>query len=211
MWFQSLATTITQLLEQGNPLVFGALFLVSTVLEIGVPLPFVQDTVLVLMGYEPSGRLLAVAPAVMAALMAGRVLGSSILYWAARLLGTRIGGWLQRRFPRVLARARDLGSRLGRRTPLAVAIARLTPGLLTPSSIAAGLFRLKYLYFCAGVIISSVIPDSVEIAYGLAIRAGVISAGFTPSPALFILSLVLLAMLVWLGSWVWRRRNIRKQ
>ncbi len=74
-WFQGIASTATQWLEQGNPLVFGVLFLIAALIEIGTPVPFVQDTVLLYVGYEPAGRLLPIAPLVMATLMAGRVFG----------------------------------------------------------------------------------------------------------------------------------------
>lgn len=210
-WFQGIAPTVTQWLEQGNPLVFGALFLISTLIEMAIPVPFVQDTVLLYVGYEPGGRLLPIAPVVMATLMAGRVFGGSIVFWVACLLSSRFTRWLGRRFPNILSRAQDLGAKMEKRSPLAVAIARLTPGLLTPSTVAAGLFQIRYLYFCIGVMISSIIPDTGEIASGLAIRAGFTVAGLTPSPAFFIIALVIIMVLVWLGSWLWGRRRARKR
>lgn len=206
-WFENLPAALAQLLEQGNPVVFAALFAIATVIEIGVPVPLVQDTVLVLVGYEPSGRLLPLAPAVIATLTAGRVFGSSIVLWISRLLGSRFMGWLDKRAPRVMSSARSIGSRMGKRTPLTVAIIRLTPGLLTPSTVAAGLLKVRYFYFCIGVVISSVIPDIAEIAYGLAIRTGFTVAGITPSPTLFIFVLAFIMVLSWLGSWLWRRRH----
>jgi membrane protein DedA with SNARE-associated domain len=209
-WTQTIASLATQWLEQGNPIVFGALFLVSTVVEIGVPVPFVQDSVLLFLGYEPSGRLLKLAPLVMVVMMAGRIAGGSIVYWIARWLNIRFTRWLGKRSPRLLTSAQGLGARLGKRSPLAVTLARLTPGLLTPSSIAAGLFNIRYLHFVFGVMISSVIPDAAEIGTGLAIKAGFTVAGKTPTPTIFIFVLLGFTALVWLVNWLWRRFKSRK-
>ncbi|MGD0352741.1 MAG: VTT domain-containing protein [Dehalococcoidia bacterium] len=206
-WFQGIASTLTQWLQQGDPSVFGALFLISTVIEMAIPVPFVQDTVLFYVGYEPTGRLLHLAPLVMLALIAGKIFGGSIIYWVARLLSPRFVRWLGRRFPNILRRAQDLGTSMKKRSPMAVTMARLTPGLLTPSTVAAGLFQIRYLYFCLGVVISSVITDGAEIAAGLAVRTGFTFAGIAPSPALFIIALVIVMALFWLGSWLWGRRR----
>lgn len=209
-WFQGIASTLTQWLQQGDPWVYGALFLVSTFIEMAIPVPFVQDTILFYVGYEPTGRLLHLAPLVMAALIAGKIFGASIIYWVARLLSPRFVSWLDRRFPKILRRAQDLGANMKRSSSLAVTIARLTPGLLTPSTVAAGLFHIRYLYLCTGVVISAVITDGAEIAAGLAVRTGLTFAGITPSPALFIIALVTVMALFWLASWLWGRHRTSK-
>jgi membrane protein DedA with SNARE-associated domain len=205
-WFQALAGFLTQSLEHGNLSVLAVLFLISTVVEIGVPVPWVQDTVLLFLGYGPS-QLLNVAPMVVLCLMAGRIAGASIVFWVARRFEPRFTRWLGRKFPRILNRARDLGDKLGKRSALAVTIARLTPGLLTPSTIAAGLFKVRYPYFCIGVVISSLIPDIIEIASGIAVKAGVTFAGVTPTPSIFIVALITLMAVIWLFSWLWNRRH----
>jgi membrane protein DedA with SNARE-associated domain len=209
-WTQTIANLVTQWLQQGNPLVFGALFLVSAVVETGVPVPFVQDSVLLFLGYEPSGHLLIMAPLVMATMMAGRLAGASLIYWLARWLNAWFMRWLGKKSPRLLNRAQGLGARLGKKSPLAVTVARLTPGLLTASSLAAGLFKVKYLHFCLGVMISSVIPDAAEIGTGVAIKAGFTVAGKTPTPTMFIFVLLGFTALVWLASWLWGRLKSRK-
>lgn len=206
-WFQNIAPTIILWLEQGNPLFFGALFLITVLIEIAIPIPLIQDSVLLYVGYEPTGRLLSMAPLVMATLMAGRICGGSIIFWIARSLCSRFTVWLGRKSPKILCKAQSLGARMEKRTTLAVAIARLTPGLLTASTVAAGLFQVKYLYFCAGVVISSLIPDCGEIAAGLAIKTGFTIAGITPSPALFIIAFIVVMALIWLGNRLWARRR----
>ncbi len=210
-WAQTIASVSIQWLEQGNPIVFGVLFLISTIVEIGIPVPFVQDTVLLYLGFEPRIHLLTTASVVMLILMAGRVTGASIIYWVARSLNPRFMRWLEKRSPKLLTRAQALGTRLGKRSPLAVTLVRLTPGLLTPSTIAAGLFRVRYLYFCIGVMASSVIPDVIEIASGIAFRAGIKVAGITPSPAIFIIVLLCFVLLVWLLTWLWNRLKAKNK
>jgi membrane protein DedA with SNARE-associated domain len=201
---------LTQWLQQGDPSVFGALFLISTVIEMAIPAPFVQDTVLFYVGYEPTGRLLHLAPLVMLALIAGKIFGGSIIYWVARLLSPKFVRWLGRRFPNILRRAQNLSAGMKKSSSLAVVMARLTPGLLTPSTVAAGLFQIRYIYFCLGIVISSVITDGAEIVAGLAVRTGLTFAGITPSPILFIIALVIVMALFWLGSWLWGRRRAKR-
>lgn len=209
-WFQALASTLTQWLQQGDPWVYGALFLVSTFIEMAIPIPFVQDTVLFYVGYESTGRLLHLAPLVMAALIAGKIFGASVIYWVARFFSPRFVRWLDRRFPRVLHRAEALGSNMKQRSALAITVTRLTPGLLTASTVAAGLFHIRYIYLCAGVVISALITDGAEIAAGLAVRTGLTFAGITPSPALFIIALVIMMVLIWLASWLWGKHRASK-
>jgi membrane protein DedA with SNARE-associated domain len=179
------------------------------IVEFGIPVPFVQDTVLLFVGFNPQGNLWLVAPFVMVALMAGRICGASIVFWISYRFSSRFIRWLGKRSPKLLTRSQELGTRLGRRSPLAVAIARLTPGLLTSSSIAAGLFRIRYFYFCIGIIISSVITDGGEIAAGVAISAGFKVAGFTPTPASFIIVFLCFTALTWIFSFLWRRLKSR--
>lgn len=205
-FLESLPATLIGLLEQGDPVVFGALFLISTVIEFGIPIPLVQDTILVFVGFE-SQHVLPTTLTIMGTLMAGRVTGGSCLFWIMYKFGPRFSGWLKRRFPRVWARSQNLGERLGKNTTLAVAVARLTPGILTPSTITAGLLRLRYMYFCFGIMLASLVPDTAEVLYGLAIRKGITFLGATPSPTLLIITLVSVFLLIWLTTWLWRRHR----
>jgi membrane protein DedA with SNARE-associated domain len=209
-WFQGVASTLTLWLQHGDPWVYGALFLVSTFIEMAIPVPFVQDTVLFFVGYEPTGRLLHLAPLVMGALIAGKIFGASVIYWVARFFSPKFVRWLDRRFPRILHRAEALGANMKRSSVLAVTVARLTPGLLTATTVAAGLFRVRYLYLCGGVVISSLITDGAEVLAGLAVRTGLTFAGITPTPALFILALIAMMALIWLANWLWSRRRASK-
>ncbi len=206
---QSIISVITQGLEQRDPLVLGALFRIAAIIEQGIPVPFIQDAVLLFIGFNPQGNLWQGAPFVMLALAAGRICGASIVFWISRRYGPRIIGRLGKKFPRLLNKSQNLESRLGQR-PLALALARLTPGLGTPSSIAAGLYKVKYIYLIIGILISSVIMDGGEIAAGIAIRTGFTVAGFTPTPTWFIIVLLCFMFLLWAISWLLRKLKSRK-
>jgi membrane protein DedA with SNARE-associated domain len=206
---QSIIATITQWLEQGNPLVFGALFLIAGIIEQGIPIPFVQDAVLLFIGFNPQGNLWPSAPFVMLSLATGRIFSASIVFWISRRFSFKIIGWLGKRFPKLLKKSQNLESRLSR-GPLAVTLARLTPGLGTPSSIAAGLFKVKYIYLIIGIVISSVVTDGGEIAAGIAIRAGFTVAGFTPTPMWFTIVFLCFMILLWTISRLWRKLKARK-
>ncbi len=208
-WFQGVALTLVEWLAHGNPLVFGVLFLVAAVVEVGVPMPFIQESALLSIGFEPTGRLLYMAPLIMITLIAGRILGGSALFWLVRKFEGRFTRWLSRKFPKIMVKARDLGARLGKKSQLAVAAARLTPGLLTATTVASGLFDVKYRHFCLGIIFSSLITDGGEIAFGLAVNHGFTIAGVTPTPTHFMIVFVILMVMIGLVSWLWEKRKDR--
>ena len=210
-WLNGLALSISQSLEEGNLLVLGILSLITTVIEFGIQVPWVQDTVLLMIGYQPLGRILIIAPLVMTSLIFGRIFGASILYWAVRSLGPRFTSWLDRKFPRIMIRVQGLNPVVDKKAWLAVALARFTPGLLIPTSVASGLVRVKYSHFIIGIVISSVFPDLGEIIYGLAVKTGFNIIGITPSPTLFVITLVLLMVFVWFGNWFWRTKITRRR
>jgi membrane protein DedA with SNARE-associated domain len=206
-WLNGLAQFITQSLVEGNLLVLGVLSLITTFIEFGIQVPWVQDTVLLMIGYQPPGMILVLAPLVMTALTIGRLLGASTLYWAVRTRRQGFTSWLGRKFPKVLSKVENLEALVDGKTWLAVALGRYTYGLLIPTTIASGLFGVKYRHFCIGIIISSVIPDSAAIIYGLAVKTGFTIIGILPSPALFFVTLILLVMLSWLVNWLWLTRK----
>ncbi len=71
---------------------FVSLLTIAALLEIGIPFPFVLDTVLFYLGYQRMGAWSEIG-AVMGVLLAGRLLGSSIVYWVARGVGGRLVVW----------------------------------------------------------------------------------------------------------------------
>ncbi len=201
-----LAIHAMQAVSHGNFAALLALFLIAALTEVGLPFPFVIDGVLFLAGYRmtitPVHLLLVVS-----ALFLGRVVGASAIYWVFRLVDKPVSKWLSRRFPKLQNGIERLRLRLGAHAPVAVAIGRLTPGLLTAVSVAAGGCRVYFGYFIAGIAISSIIADAALIVLGFATQHGLRSLGLRPSIWMIIIGLI--AFLVFVGlayRWVTKRK-----
>jgi len=178
-------------LSQGNILALTALFLILALGEWGIPFPFVLQSVLFFIGYQISHGSMQVIPLLLV-LISGRLVGSAVLFWSARALGNPLAGWFQKRFWRIQYKLDRLNSRLGTRSPIAVAMGRMTPGLLVPTSLSSGAIGLRYEYFVLGVALSSIIWDGTFILSGIVLGHGaqsmsrnistwVIPAGFIAS------------------------------
>src|SRR5271157_650927 len=142
--------------SQISPQVLVALFGIAFLTEIGIPFPLILDTTLFLIGYQMTH--LGLNPAVVVlVLLLGRECGSGALYWLSHAVGERFFGWLEHRFPKfrtrieglskksgmplflsvilsqLVARNPSLGplSSTGIRASSTVALARITPGLLS--------------------------------------------------------------------------------
>jgi membrane protein DedA with SNARE-associated domain len=165
---ENLLSFLTQMeaaFSTGNPSGLLILCLLAVIADIGIPIPFVLDSILILTAYN-SGPLSKQALLIVATLFVGRHIGSAILYLLSRLLGKVFISWLQRHFPSIGNRLEGFKSRLNHWAPLAVATARLTPGLLQITSVAAGAIRLRYSFFAAGISLSSLIYDGILILLG---------------------------------------------
>jgi membrane protein DedA with SNARE-associated domain len=166
---------------QGNPIALLVLFLVSALTEVGIPSLFIIDTVLLYVGYQLGFFSLEVLLVVLA-LFAGRLAGASVIYWLVRLLGQPFLRWLEKRSPRICAQLNAVAGRLSHHAPVAVATARLTPGLLTGVSVGAGLVRIKYISFAFGIALSSLIADAALLLVGFLTRRGTSLFGIRPTP-----------------------------
>lgn len=173
-FFTELAKNALQAFNGGHPIALLLLFAISALTEIGIPFPFILDTLLILAGYETGIMQIGL---IMLSLMLGREVGASAIYWLARLVGKVFVNRISKRFPVVRNRMEWLEAKLKHRAPLAVAIARLTPGLLTPSTVAAGVMNLRYWYLLVGIAISSVIADSVLLIIGFGAGQGIKNLG----------------------------------
>ncbi len=54
-WFEGLVRVATEAVSQGTPIVMIALLLVAALTEVGIPFPFVLDSVLFFIGYQTGG------------------------------------------------------------------------------------------------------------------------------------------------------------
>ncbi len=174
-FFSELAKNAAQAFNQGNPIALVSLFFISALTEIGIPFPFILDTILIFAGYQTG--LLQIG-LIMLSLLLGREVGAAIIYWLTLAIGIVFVNWVGKRFPFLQRRMDWLTAKLSHRAPIAVAVARLTPGLLTPSTVAAGVIRLRYWYLVLGIAISSVIADGFLLVLGFGTGHGLERLGF---------------------------------
>ncbi len=232
-WFTQFTPNILHVVGALNVQDLGAIFAVAMLTEFGVPFPLVLDSLLVLLGYQITSSWFT-AIIVVGVLMAGREAGSTGVFWLSRSIGKPLLAWIGRRLPfiprladrvshrlRLHAALAVATSRLGVKagmaapatalsagTPFAVAITRLVPGLLSVTSIAAGLLGFRYKHFTLGIALASLISDAAEIGLGVATGFGLRQFSLAPSP-FFILGAVAIDILVviLLQRWWWKRTS----
>ncbi len=149
-----------------NPLGLTVLFSLAVITDIGFPVPFFLDTVLLLTAYKvcinPDPNWMPVILIVIM-LFIGRQAGSGILYLMSRYLGHSFLKRVIKYFPSMGNGLEAIKTRLHHWAPLVVVTGRLTPGLLQITSVASGTIRLRYSYFASGIAIASLIYDGLII------------------------------------------------
>lgn len=199
------------LLSFASDHLYLALFVLLLIEEAGIPLPVPGDTLILLAGSrvaEGDGSPLAAAALVVLATL----IGSSGLYWIARLGGmtvlSRITRWLRIKQDRL----DRTGEWIRRHRGPAIVFGRLTPGLRTATTMAAGTFRVSYPAFLAYTALSATIWATLYLLMGAAITdfyRTVEAYLFRPSPlALGLLAFTLSALGA--ATWQWRRSMQRR-
>ena len=194
-WLDQLFAIAMDAVSQRNAAAMITLFFVVALTEIGIPFPFILDSVLFFTSYS-AGPLSFQLLMVFLMVFLGRQCGSAVLYWLIRSLGNPLINWIGKRFPKVPSNLEKLENNLSGHAIMAVTIPRLT-GLLTLVSMASGAIRLRYSYFFLGVALSSVIFDGALILLGYITRQGFAYLGFAPSAWHVIVALVVVISLVW--------------
>jgi membrane protein DedA with SNARE-associated domain len=207
-WFKELVNVATQAVSQSSFSGLLAMFLVAAFTEIGVPFPFIIDGVLFLTSYQ-NGLISTQVLWIVLALTAGREVGASIIYVLSRVLGGAFSRWLSRRFPKWGERLNWLCSRFRRRAILTVAITRLTPGLLTPSTVAAGCAKVPYYGLALGIVLASIVADGALVIIGFATRHGLKVAGIEPAPWQGVVAFIIVFAIVFLARRYWPRKRIK--
>jgi membrane protein DedA with SNARE-associated domain len=183
--------------------IYGALFLLLFLEESGIPLPAPGDTVILLAGAEiDRGR--AAMPVVVLLVVLATLLGSSILYWISRMGGMPILLRVSRLLRIRQERVDKAGDWMRRHRGPAIVFGRLTPGLRTVTTIAAGIFEVDYAYFLVYTAISATIWAGIYIFLGVAIHTfyrNVAHYLFRPS----VLGLLILAFLIAAATVAFRR------
>ena len=168
-WINGALATLAASISVDNPGGLAAIFGLTVAADIGIPFPFALDTILFFTTYK-MGALSWPVFLIILMLLGGSLLGTSILYWVSRLLGPRFVDWVGRRSKFLRRNFEQFQNRLGKwKIPVIVA-ARLTPGLMQVSSMAAGTMRLPYYQMVLSIVFSFIVYDGILIALGTIAR-----------------------------------------
>ena len=175
-WINAALATLAASISVDNPAGLAAIFFIAASCDIGIPFPFVLDTIVFFTVYK-LGALSWPVLLVLVMLLGGSMLGTSIVYWVSRLLGRRFVDWVGRRSKFLRRNLEQFQNRLGKwRIPVIVA-ARLTPGLMQVSSVAAGTTRIPYYQMVLSVVFSFIVYDGTLVALGTLARLGLRDVG----------------------------------
>ncbi len=170
-WINGALATLAASISVDNPAGLAAIFFIAMSCDIGIPFPFVLDTIVFFTTYQ-MGALSWPVLLVLVMLLGGSLLGTSILYWISRLLGTRFVDWLGRRSKFLRRNLEQFQSRLGKWTIPVIVAARLTPGLMQVSTVAAGTMRIPYYQVVLASVFSFIVYDGTLIVLGSLARLG---------------------------------------
>jgi membrane protein DedA with SNARE-associated domain len=205
-WLEEIAGSALTAVNEGNIAALFSLFLITGLTEIGIPFPYIVDTVLFVSSCQ-SRALTPQLGVVVLVVFLGRHFGSSVIYWLTRILGNALLSWMSRRFPRFHKRYDRVTYRIHRRAVLGIAITRLMQ-LLTLASVASGAIKVRYHHFLLGVTMAAIIFDGALIGLGILAGHGLRRYDIVPSVLIVILGFIVVIGLVY-GSWqlLQRRRN----
>jgi membrane protein DedA with SNARE-associated domain len=235
-WLAEFTSHAMHMISHGDTQDLAGLFLVGSFTELGIPFPMMLDTVLFLLGYRITALWIKVI-IVMLVLLVARETGSAIVYWLFHTLGSPLFGWLKSRFPSLTARLIRIGNRLATkaslgvvfsklkdqlststssasglksRVPLVIALARLTPGLLTATSVASGIIKLPYGHFALGTAMASLIDDSATIILGVITGYVFRELNINRSPWFVLLGVVIdIVVIIIIQRIIWRRKPVK--
>ena len=206
-WINAALATLAASISVDNPTGLVAIFFIAASCDVGIPFPFVLDTIVFFTTYK-MGALSWPVLLVLMMLLGGSFLGTSILYWVSRLLGTRFVDWVGKRSKFLRRNLDRFQNRLGRWTIPVIVAARLTPGLMQVSSVAAGTVHVRYHKMVLAIVLSFIVYDGTLIVLGTLARLGLKDVG--PEYSFWIvLGFVAIMAVVFLAIHLIRRRSNR--
>jgi membrane protein DedA with SNARE-associated domain len=184
----------------GGAFAAGVAIILAT--EVGLPVPFPADVVLLGLG-ERAGAHVVPLWVVMTSLEAVVILGACILFFAARRLGHPLLERLTRRHPSIGAQVERVRRSLDRRGGGGLVVGRATPGLRTISVLVAALSAIPAGIALAALLIGGTIFVQGHVLLGYAVGPAARKA-LAGLPVLGIAILVLLVAGV-VAFWTVRR------
>jgi len=175
-WINGALATLAASINVNNPGGLAAIFFLAVSADIGIPFPFALDTIVFFTTYKMGALSLPVLLVLMM-LLGGSLLGTSVIYWVSRLLGTRFADWIGKRSKFLRRNLERFQNRLGRWTIPVIVAARLTPGLMQVSSVAAGTVRIRYYQVVLAIVFSFIVYDGTLVILGTIARLGLKDVG----------------------------------
>jgi membrane protein DedA with SNARE-associated domain len=204
-WINGALATLAASISVDNPGGLAAIFFITVSCDIGIPFPFVLDTILFFTTYE-IGAFSWPVLLIILMIWGGRLLGTGILYWVSRLLGPRFVDWVGKRSKFLRRNLERFQNRLDRWPILVITGARLTLGLMQVSSVAAGTLHIRYYQVVLAIIFSSIVYDGTLIILGTLARLGLKNVG--PEYSFWIvLGLVAIMAAIFVVIYLVRRRS----
>ena len=208
-WINGALSTLVASINVNNPGGLATIFALTISADMGIPFPFALDTILFFTTYKMGAFSLPVL-LVITTLLGGSLLGTSILYWVSRLLGTRFVNWLGKRSKFLRRNLEQFQNRLGRWTVPVIVAARLTPGFMQVSSVAAGTARIRYYQVVLASVLSFIVYDGTLIILGSLARLGFKDVG-PEYTAWIVFGFVAIMAAVFVAIHLVRRRRKRSQ
>jgi len=175
-WINGALATLAVSINVDNLGGLAAIFFLAVSADIGIPFPFALDTIVFFTTYKMGALSLPVLLVLMM-LLGGSLLGTSVIYWVSRLLGPRFADWVGKRSKFLRRNFEQFQNRLGRWSIPVIVAARLTPGLMQISSVAAGTMRVRYYQVVVAIVLSFIIYDGTLIILGTIARLGLKDVG----------------------------------
>lgn len=195
---------------------YAGVFLILCLEEAGVPLPVPGDVFIAALGAAARTGHAQLGWTVLT-VVGATLTGSAVLFEIARRMGRPMLLRIGRRFRFDAARADRVEGWLRRRGVVAVVIGRLIPGLRIVLTVAAGTLGMDRRTFFAGTAVASVLWAGIYYAIGYTLGAAVVRTGpaviarVLRDPATVSIggTALVVALLLALGRWVWRRQGRR--
>ncbi len=209
-WLEEITALALAAIHNGKITALFSLFFITALTEIGIPFPYIVDTVLFVSSYQ-TRAITTQLGVVVAVIFAGRLSGASTMYWLTRTLGNALISWMSRRFPRLHRRYAKVTYRIHRRAVPGIIVTRLMQ-LLTLASVAAGAIKVPYHHFLIGVTVSAIVFDGALVAFGMLAGHGLQRYEVVPSTLIIIAGFIAIIGLGY-GSWqlIQRVRNGQDQ
>jgi membrane protein DedA with SNARE-associated domain len=204
-WINGALAALAASISVDNPGGLVAIFFIAASCDIGIPFPFVLDTIVFFTTYK-MGALSWPVLLVLVMLLGGSLLGTSIIYWVSRLLGPRFIDWVGKRSKFLRRNLEQFQNRLGRWTIPVIVAARLTPGLMQVSSVAAGTVRIPYYQMVLSIVFSFVVYDGTLVALGTIARLELKDVGPEYS-AWIVIGFVAIMAAIFAATYLIRRRS----